>query len=140
MKFRILSYEISRTKSNGTIYFVLSLKLAVPCFLSGPPPNRIFFLQLVFFTFDTKISQTKTFSQKVFFIFCLELFSLNCIIKMSNLKVNDPREPTQGYTHAATGHVDLVFPDVAVEEVKVVFEDQARKFRAFRRVQDIFEK
>ena len=47
-------------------------------------------MQIVFFMVQRKILQTKTFSQKVFFMFCLKHFNLNCIIKMLNLKVNDP--------------------------------------------------
>ena len=47
-------------------------------------------MQLVFFMVDRKFPQTKTFSQKVFFMFCLEHFSLKCIIKNTKLKVNDP--------------------------------------------------
>ena len=47
-------------------------------------------MQLVLFTVDRKFSQTKTFSQKVFFMFCLEFFYLKCIIKDVELKVNAP--------------------------------------------------
>ena len=47
-------------------------------------------MQPVFFMVDRKFLQTKTFSQKVFFMFCLEYFSLKCIIKNFELKVNDP--------------------------------------------------
>ena len=47
-------------------------------------------MQLVFFRVDRKFSQTRTFSQNVFFVFCLKHFSLKCIIKDVELKVNDP--------------------------------------------------
>ena len=40
--------------------------------------------------FREKFSQIKTFSLKVFFMFCLDHFSLHCIIKMLNFKVNAP--------------------------------------------------
>ena len=46
-------------------------------------------MQLIFFTVDRKFSQTKTFSQKMFFMFCLEYFFLKCVIKDVELKVNN---------------------------------------------------
>ena len=46
-------------------------------------------MQLVFFTVNRKFSKTKKVSQKVFFMFCLEYFSLKCIIKDVELKVNN---------------------------------------------------
>ena len=57
-------------------------------FSVDPLKNLIISMQLVFFTVDRKFSQTKAFSQKVFFMFCLEHFSLKCIIKDVELKVN----------------------------------------------------
>ena len=51
----------------------------------GPPKTFIFSMQLVLFTVERKSSQTKTFSRNVFFRFCLEHFSLNCIIKKCQL-------------------------------------------------------
>ena len=38
---------------------------------SVDPQNPYIFYATVFFTVDIKFSQTKTFSQKVFFMFCL---------------------------------------------------------------------
>ena len=59
-------------------------------FFSVEPPKTQYFIRNYFsLRFREKSSQIKTFSRKVFFMFCLDHFSLNCIIKMSNLKVND---------------------------------------------------
>ena len=48
-------------------------------------------MQLVFFTVDIRSLQTKSFSLKVVFMFCLEHFSLKCIIKNFFYWVNDLR-------------------------------------------------
>ena len=54
-------------------------------------PKITYFLRKSFYLwFREKSSQIKTFYRKVFFMFCLDNFSLDCIIKMLNLKVNDP--------------------------------------------------
>ena len=61
---------LSRAKSNGSTNFVLSIKFAEPSIFRRPPKNLV----QLFFTVDRKSSQTKTFSRKVFFMFCLEHF------------------------------------------------------------------
>ena len=63
-------------------------------------------MQFVFFTVDRKFSQTKTFSQKAIFMFCLEHVSLKCIIKYVELKVNDPLKK-HGDTTIFAGNVNL---------------------------------
>ena len=89
LTFKIIFYTLSCAKSNGTIHFVLSLKLGSLSIFRRPPQKPyIFSMQLIFFMFDRNFSQTKTFSQMVFFMFCLQHFSLKCIIKHVELKVN----------------------------------------------------
>ena len=89
----VVSYTLSRAKSNGTIHFVLSLKFWRFIVFFVEPPKTLYFLRNSFsLRFREKSSQIKTFSRKVFFMFCLDYFSLNCIIEMLNFKVNDPLE------------------------------------------------
>ena len=58
-------------------------------FFSVEPPKIPYFLHNSFFLrFREKSSQIKIFFRKVFFMFCLDHFSLHCIIKMLNFKVN----------------------------------------------------
>ena len=70
-------YTLSRAKANGSINFDISLKLDEN---SVDPPKPLYFLCNSFSLRLTKSSETKTFSQKVMFMFCLEHFSLKCII------------------------------------------------------------
>ena len=90
MNKKIQMYTLRCAKSNGTVHFVLSLKLAEPKIFPWPPKTLYFLCNSFSLRFREKSSQTKTFSRQVFFMFCLEHFSLNCIIKMLNFIVNDP--------------------------------------------------
>ena len=91
MNRKIELHTLRRAKSNGTIHFVQSLKLEWSISFSADSPKTLYFLCNSFsLWFREKSSQTKTISRKVFFVFCLEHFSLYCIIKMLILKVNDP--------------------------------------------------
>ena len=91
MNKKIELYTLRRAKSNGTIHFVLSLKLEQSISFSVDTPKTLYFLCNSFsLQCREKSSETKKKSRKVFFMFCLEHFSLNCIIKMLNLKVNSP--------------------------------------------------
>ena len=74
-------------------------------------PKTLYFLRNSFsLRFREKSPQIKTFSRKVFFMFCLDHFSLNCVIKMSNLKVNDPLKGS-----SLTGHRICVYLETCVD-------------------------
>ena len=64
------------------------------------PPKPLYFLCNSFSLWlREKSSQTKTFSRKVFFMFCLKHFSLKCIIILFYFRVNDPLKYPDLYQH-----------------------------------------
>ena len=82
-------YTLRRAKSNATIHFVLSLKLAAPKnFPWTPQKPYIFYATRFLYGLEKNRHKQKRFIE--WFSSCLEHFSLNCIIKMLNLKVNNP--------------------------------------------------
>ena len=92
--------------------------MGVLAFSVDPRKNLIFSMQLVFFTVDKKNSQTETFYKRVFFMFCLEHFSLKCIIKNIELKINPPltwctilksADPLDAFDRAIGDVIDMFF-------------------------------
>ena len=98
-------------------------KIGGSLFFSVELPKTLYFLRNSFsLRFQEKSSQIKKNSQKVFFMFCLDHFSLNCIIKMSNLKYNDPRN-----TYSSVSHLPLFSDSQSITLSHIMIKERKRK-------------
>ena len=61
--------------------------------------NQLIWNNLIKIIIDGKSSQTKTFSQNLFYLFCLYHFSLKCIIKNFYLSSDDPLNTYSSVSH-----------------------------------------
>ena len=97
MNEKIELYTLSRVKSNGTINFVLSLKLAESQHFPQTPKNLIFSMQLVFFTVQRKIFTNKNIFLKSFIHVLFRIFFSK--LNNKNVEVKDQRSPNMICTY-----------------------------------------